>query len=51
MSRNTTPRTGLVRKFRSHRQNREFEQALRTASPSMQQELLAAATRTTDLAR
>jgi hypothetical protein len=32
-------------KMRQRRDNREFQNALRTASPSMQQELLAAAAR------
>lgn len=41
MSRNTR----LARKMRSYRQSREFERALRHASPAMQQELMAAATR------
>ena len=36
----------LARAMRSHRQSREFERALRTASPAMQQELIAAASRT-----
>ena len=35
----------LGRKLRAHRQSREFERALRSASPAMQQELLAAAAR------
>jgi hypothetical protein len=35
----------LARKVRAHRQSREFERALRTASPAMQQELMAALTR------
>lgn len=39
-------RRTITRKLRQRRDNREFERALRTASPSMQQELLAAASRT-----
>ncbi len=35
----------FTRKLRQRRDNREFEQALRSASPSMQRELLAAAAR------
>jgi hypothetical protein len=38
-------RTTLVRKLRQRRESREFERVLRTASPAMQQELLAAASR------
>jgi hypothetical protein len=38
-------RTSLARKLRQRRNSREFERALRTASPAMQQELLAAASR------
>jgi hypothetical protein len=38
-------RTSLARKLRQRRQAREFERALRSASPAMQQELLAAASR------
>lgn len=38
-------RTKLTQKLRQRRQSREFDRALRTASPSMQQELLAAASR------
>jgi hypothetical protein len=37
-------RTGkFARKIRQHRDTRAFDRALRTASPAMQQELLAAA--------
>ena len=35
----------ITRKFRERRNQREFERAVRTASPSMRQELYAAATR------
>lgn len=35
----------LSRKMRQRRNSRDFERALRTASPAMQQELYAAATR------
>lgn len=35
----------LTRKLRQRRNSREFERALRNASPSMQQELYAAASR------
>jgi hypothetical protein len=35
----------LRRKLRQRRDSRQFESALRSASPAMQQELLAAATR------
>ncbi|MDT4899324.1 MAG: hypothetical protein QOJ78_254 [Pseudonocardiales bacterium] len=35
----------ISRKLRQRRNTREFERALRTASPAMQQELLAAAAR------
>lgn len=35
----------ISRRIRARRNAREFERALRTASPSMRQELLAAATR------
>jgi hypothetical protein len=38
-------RKSLARKLRQNRQSREFERALRSASPAMQQELLAAAAR------
>ncbi|MCU1659500.1 MAG: hypothetical protein JWO57_4156 [Pseudonocardiales bacterium] len=39
-------RTGtLARKLRQRRDDREFTRALRTASPAMQQELMAAAAR------
>jgi hypothetical protein len=38
-------RTSFTRKLRQRRLSREFDRALRTASPSMQQELLAAASR------
>ncbi|MDP9093793.1 MAG: hypothetical protein M3N95_12890 [Actinomycetota bacterium] len=37
----------LAAKLRQRRNTREFERALRTASPAMQQELLAAAARQT----
>jgi hypothetical protein len=37
----------LTAKLRQRRNSREFERALRTASPAMQQELLAAAARQT----
>jgi hypothetical protein len=37
----------LSRKLRQRRNVREFERALRGASPAMQQELLAAASRST----
>jgi hypothetical protein len=37
----------LARKIRSGRDRREFNRVLRDASPSMQQELLAAAARQT----
>lgn len=36
----------ISRTLRRRRDEREFDRALRNASPSMQQELLAAATRT-----
>jgi hypothetical protein len=35
----------LTRKMRQRRNSRDFERALRTASPAMQQELYAAAAR------
>jgi hypothetical protein len=35
----------IARKMRQRRENRDFERALRSASPAMQQELYAAATR------
>lgn len=35
----------ITRKLRARRENRDFERALRTASPSMRQELYAAAAR------
>jgi hypothetical protein len=35
----------LARKLRQRRDNREFERALRSATPSMRQELYAAAAR------
>jgi hypothetical protein len=35
----------LARKLRQRRQNRDFERALNSASPSMRQELYAAAAR------
>jgi hypothetical protein len=35
----------IARKLRQRRDSREFERALRNASPSMQQELYAAASR------
>jgi hypothetical protein len=35
----------ITRKLRHRRDNREFERALRSASPSMRQELYAAAAR------
>jgi len=38
-------RKSLTRRLRESRQSREFERALRNASPAMQQELLAAAAR------
>ena len=38
-------RTTFTKKLRQRRQSREFERALRSASPSMEQELLAAASR------
>jgi hypothetical protein len=38
-------RTTLARKLRQRRQSREFERALNSASPAMQQELIAAASR------
>lgn len=41
----------LSSRLRSRRDRRHFERALRTASPAMYQELLAAATRSTDLTR
>lgn len=41
MSRTAT----LARKLRQRRQLREFDRVMRTAPPSMQQELLAAASR------
>lgn len=37
--------TAITRKLRQRRNDREFERALRNASPSMRQELLAAAAR------
>ena len=37
--------TKLSRRIRARRDAREFERALRTASPAMRQELLAAASR------
>ncbi len=44
MSRTSSP-SRLTRKLRQRRQYREFDRALQSASPAMQQELLAAATR------
>ncbi len=38
-------RTSITRKLRQRRLSREFDSALRAASPSMRQELLAAASR------
>lgn len=38
-------RNSIARKMRQRRQAREFDRALRSASPAMQQELLAAASR------
>jgi hypothetical protein len=38
--------TAIARKLRQRRNDREFERALRNATPSMRQELLAAAART-----
>jgi len=35
----------IARKMRQRRENREFDRALRNASPAMRQELYAAATR------
>jgi hypothetical protein len=35
----------ITRKYRQHRDRRDFERALREATPSMRQELYAAATR------
>ena len=35
----------IARKLRQHRNNRQFERALRSATPSMRQELIAAAAR------
>ncbi len=35
----------MRRKLRQRRENRQFSEAVRTASPAMQQELLAMATR------
>ena len=35
----------IARKMRQRRENREFDRALRNASPSMRQELYAAAAR------
>jgi hypothetical protein len=35
----------IARKMRQRRENREFDRALRNASPAMRQELFAAATR------
>ncbi len=37
--------SNMRRKLRQRREHRQFESALRNASPAMQQELLAAATR------
>jgi hypothetical protein len=37
--------SNMRRKLRRRREHRQFESALRNASPAMQQELLAAATR------
>ncbi len=42
MSRTAAATSTLARRLRQRRDNREFASALRTASPSMQQELLAA---------
>lgn len=39
----------LKSKIRQHRQTLAFDRALRTASPSMRQELLAVATRNRDM--
>ena len=39
----------LTRKLRQRRNAREFERALRTASPAMQQELTAAAARSNNV--
>lgn len=36
----------IARKLRQQRNNRQFERALRNATPSMRQELIAAASRT-----
>jgi hypothetical protein len=36
---------GIARKMRQRRENREFDRALRNASPAMRQELYAAAAR------
>jgi hypothetical protein len=41
----------IMRALRAHRTDQEFDRALRTASPSMQQELIAAAARSTYLPR
>ena len=38
-------RTSLSRRLRAHRDRSAFERALRSASPAMQQELIAAAAR------
>ncbi|MDT4891354.1 MAG: hypothetical protein QOE97_389 [Pseudonocardiales bacterium] len=38
-------RTTIARRLRQRRDMREFDRALRNASPAMQQELLAVATR------
>jgi hypothetical protein len=38
-------RTTLARKLRQRRDNREFERALNSASPTMRQELIAMASR------
>ena len=44
-------RTSMSSRMRQRRDRRQFERALRVASPAMYQELVAAATRSTDVAR
>ena len=44
-------RTTITRKLQQRRNRQQFERALRTASPAMQQELIAAAAHQSDLIR
>jgi hypothetical protein len=48
---NPVRKSKILRSLRSSREAREFDRAVRTASPSMQQELIAAAARSTYLPR